>query len=327
MAKQTNLNPDFRGHPDRAENERTGFSRFVGVREEYDIAPGGVLIGRGNFARWYAPSAHPELPQFVAKLAEADEAALLAFAKTWGVLGFTGLTRDPIQAMYTWPDGQVTMGGDPLGWMRAHGRTVQLCLQLTEALQKNDAAAIDRLTGHSSLVDMSVSLPTQPGAAFEELLVAKLATIHPLSVHLNAPAFDRARKVRAGIINPNIAHVRRALLRDDDGGEKSFFVYVAMIEAVYWHLANAAEGGIVMRCKRPGCGALFIQRHRSQEYCAPRGNQRESPCALWVRQRRLGKSGSQRIATDSKTRPIKAAQARGSKRKPLRNRGRRAKST
>jgi hypothetical protein len=272
---------DLQGHPDHAENERALFSRFCAVREHYDIAPGGVLIGWGA-RRWYAPIAHPELPQFVAKLAEADDRGILAFANTYGELGFTSLTRDPKAAFYTWPDGSETMGGDPLDWMRAHGRTVQLCLELTEALRKNSTQDIDRLLHRR---------PANDRPTFIFLPVAKLAEIDTLQVELVEDAFARARAVRATVINPNIAHVHRALRMNLDGADQSLFVYRATIEAVYWHLANAAEGGIVARCKRPGCGALFIRRHRSQEYCAPRWNQRESPCALWVRQQRMTPPG------------------------------------
>jgi hypothetical protein len=279
------------------------------VREHYDIAPGGVLIGRGGLTRWYAPMAHPELPQFIAALRHADDRGLVAFAEEYGALGFTSLTADANAAMYTWPDGTTTTGGDPLDWMRAHGRTVQLCLELTEALQRNDAAAIDRLTGCSSLVDMSLTLPTQPGAVFALLSVAQLATVHQLSVHLNVLPFDRARVMRANIINPNIERVSRRLTVLANGANQSFWRYSSMIEAVYWHLANAAEGGSVIRCKRPGCGALFIQRHRRQEYCAPRFRQRESPCAFSMRNHRRP-SALQRIATEVETGRAKTPQVR-----------------
>lgn len=296
---------DLRGHPDRAENERAGFSRFCAVREVYEIAPGGILLSRGDIKRWYAPIAHPELPQMVAKLEQADEKGLVGFAETYGALGFTWLTPDPMAAFYTWPDGRRTAGGDPLDWMRSHGRAVKLCLELMEALNKHSAKDVDRITGCRTDVvgDHQVVMSTP-------LRLARLAEIDGLEVQLNRPPFDRARTVLADVINSNIALVHRALALVDGTEHKSFFVYRAMIEAVYWHLANAVEGGIVARCKRPGCGALFIQRHRSQEYCAPRWNQRESPCALWVRQRRLTGSALQRIATEVKTRGQKSPQVR-----------------
>jgi hypothetical protein len=228
--------------------------------------------------------------------------AVSNLSHTYGPLDFLSLSSDPEHHFYTWPNGQRTMGGDPLDWIRAHARTVKLCLELTEALQRNSARDIDRL----------VTAPTRGFAkrgTIEQESVQDLIAI-PLpwwkydrgKAQPNPSPTTRARILRATLINQNISRIHRFLKVNLDGTEQSFFAFGAQIEAVYWHLANVVDGGIVARCKRPGCGALFIQRHRSQEYCAPRYGQRESPCALWVRQRRLGGAkGSQRIATDSKT--------------------------
>jgi hypothetical protein len=291
VAKTIKWNEDLRGHPDRAENERMGFAGFSGVREHYDVAPGGVMIGRGNLTRWYAPITHPELPQMIASLAEADDHAIVAFAETYGELGYAFLTPK----FYTWPDGQRTMGGDPLDWIRAHGRTVRLCLELTEAINANDAAAIDAIPhGDDGTVDRRIeeeklkacrSVINDPillSAYYTRWMVAKRDEVLPQTVPLDLPPFTRARVVRAAIINANMSGVRRRLTVRDG----SVFTYGTMIEVVYWQLADLVVGGIVARCQRPGCGALFIQRHRSQRYCAPKWSQRESPCALWVRQRK-----------------------------------------
>src|SRR5688572_14569075 len=123
----TTWGEDLRGHPDRAENERAMFSGFRAVRERYEIAPGGVVIGGGGIRRWIAAIARPELPQMVAKLETADEPGLLAFYEKYGSLGFMALSLDPADHFYTWPDGKRTMGGDPVDWIRGHARTVQLC--------------------------------------------------------------------------------------------------------------------------------------------------------------------------------------------------------
>jgi hypothetical protein len=300
---------DLRGHPDRAETERALFAGFVSVRERYEITPDGVIIGAGGISRWYAPIAHPELPQFVAKLAEADEPAALAFAENYGTLGFTSLTRDIDKAFYTWPNGEKTMGGDPIEWIRSHGKTVSLCLELTEAIQKNSVGDIDRLTERRRLKD---DRPT-----FAIFHLAELGDAREYHLHLNPPAFERARKVRADLINPNIARIHRHLTVDEKGNDRSFFACGSVLEAVYWHLANLAEGGVVRRCVRPSCGALFIQKHRSQEYCAPRWGRGESPCAVWVRQRRLTDPHLQRITTKGQRGGKKAHKVPASRSKKL----------
>jgi hypothetical protein len=110
---------------------------------------------------------------------------------------------------------------------------------------------------------------------------------------LNQDPLNRARAVRRALINPNIRGIHRAIGVDDSGKERSIFTYSALVEAAYWHLANAVDGGIVKRCERSGCGALFIQTHGKQRHCPPRWNHREgarkqeSPCALSARQTKL----------------------------------------
>lgn len=273
---------------DRAENERQLFAGWRAVREHYDMAPGGVVIGKEGIKRWHAPIAHPELPQMVAKLEHADDAAVLAFYETYGSLGYLDECDDPAQHFYTWPDGTRTMSGDPIDWVRAHARTVRVCFELTDAIQRNDKAALERLTtdrakGYAARGE--IGRESAPDLLKRALLLFSDEDGRRVE---KASLLTRAKIVRAKIINPNIAGIHRFLKVKADGTEQSYFSFSGQIVVVYWHLANLADGGIVGRCKRPGCGAFFIQRHKSQEYCAPRYAQRESPCALWVRQRRLG---------------------------------------
>jgi len=283
---------------ERAENERHLFAGFRAVRERYDIAPGGIVIGAEGVKRWHAPIAHPELPQMVAKLETADDRAMLAFYETYGELGFMDETTDPTQQVYTWPDGRQTTGGDLLAWVRAHARTVRVCFELTDAIQRQHTPTLERLTT-SKAWDSAKRGEIVRASAADRLQVPVLHywlekhrdDIRPDFDHIRRkrpPLLIQARLLRAALINPNIATIHRFLKVQPDGVEQSFFSFGGQIEVVYWHLANLSDGGIVGRCKRPGCGAFFIQRHKSQEYCAPRYAQRESPCALWVRQRRLG---------------------------------------
>ena len=231
------------GHPDTPANERAMFTSFVGVREHYDLAPGGILIGRGTIVRWYSPIAAADLPQLVAKLADASDGELQEFARNYGNLGFTTLTADLKKAFYTWPDGQETMGGDPADWLRAHGANVKRCLEITRCLQlPKDAFAREF---DAALVG---GVATDDRETWETIDAAFGAVTESINVLIRrrSEIVKAARSVRAALVNPNISGIHRAL-RSDLGshGEESAFVFRAPIEAVYWHIANAADGGIV----------------------------------------------------------------------------------
>jgi len=277
---------------ERAENERQLFNGFWPVYEQYGLAPDG-FVGASSLRvkRWSAPIAQTELPQMVAKLQTAPDSAILAFCETYGLLGFWETewqgVSDLIHALPL-----VEPRRDPLAWVRAHARTVRVCLELTDALKRKDKATLERLTTDPTTgyaVRNEIGQESAP-----DLLTVKW----PLHLDVDRRSLQtRARWLRAALINPNIRTIHRVVNVRLDGTEQSFFHFHAQIEVVYWHLANVIDGGIVGRCKRPGCGAFFIQRHKSQEYCAPKYAQRESPCALWVRQRRLGQPKTKKRIT------------------------------
>jgi hypothetical protein len=268
---------------DRTESERLMFSGEWAIHEAYDIAPGGVVIGRGDRRAWLAPIEHPELPQMVAKLETADDAGTRTFYETYGSLGFLNLTTDWRVHLHTWPDGTRTMGGDPLWWVRAHARTVRLCLELSEALQRKHTASLERLLAdpHRGYA-VRDRLERVSAASFLRLSHRSMrdAEFQKLSIPL------RAQMLRVSLIERNITGIHRSWKVENEWAVHPRFRFAAPIEGVYWHLADVIDGGRVARCKRPGCGAFFIQTHRNQEYCAPRYLQRESPCAIWDRQHR-----------------------------------------
>jgi hypothetical protein len=280
---------DLRAHVDFADNERAAFTGFRVVRERYEIAPGGIVIASGGIARLHAPIAHPELPQMVAKLETATDAAILKFYETYGALDFLAESSNPDDHFYTWPDGKRTESGDPLPWVRSHARTVRVCLALSEGLTHRRVKELQALTTDPTPgYAVGPTIGTRSAARLLETARIDYCAKHGITLDKPLSVTTRARLLRRCLINPNIAGIHRYVDVSPDGTDRTAFTFRGQIEAVYWHLANIVDGGVVARCKRPGCGGLFTQRHRSQEYCAPRYRQRESPCALWVRQRRLG---------------------------------------
>jgi predicted RNA-binding Zn ribbon-like protein len=260
-------------------NLAQGFVRAWWVNEDYQII-GDVLQPQSPEGRVYAPMVHREIPGELAKLRQDDEAGLLKFARTYGLLGYSHLVP---------PERRV--GGDPVSWIWAHVETVRTCLQLTLLLQEDAVEALEH------------ELRARRGPGFfppqeENWPVALVAERETISLRqwmrtpwtgVNEPRDARietlARQVRRGLINPNIKGMSRALeeVREKD---RSFWQFHALIEVAYWQLADIVDRGRVKRCEAEGCGAVFIQTDGRERFCPPRFRQTESPCAVRERVRR-----------------------------------------
>ena len=105
------------GHEPRATRR---FLSDAVVFEDYATHEG-MVIPQGVIRARYCPATCPELPQKLARLSRGDTAAVLAFVRTYGLLGYAQLAAavgrsDPSHAP-----------GDPLAWIWAQAETVALC--------------------------------------------------------------------------------------------------------------------------------------------------------------------------------------------------------
>ena len=129
------------GHARRAPRH---FVRDAVVFEDYTIAEGRV-IPQGAPRTRYHPETCPALPQQLARLARGDTRAVLAFVRTYGLLGYASLAAAVGRGVPS------DAAGDPLGWIWAQAETVALCLHLTYGLQAgDDARAAAQLTGRAA---------------------------------------------------------------------------------------------------------------------------------------------------------------------------------
>ena len=204
------------------------------------------------------------------------------------------MVDDPEKKFHIAADGTRSDRGDPVNWIRLHGHTVYLCLELSDAIQASDAhRAGDLINGDLLRAGVMQLDKLVEGFRFKKsaFIRAMIQTPRTSPEKDEAPItltrLDQARALRRHIINENITRISRQLRLIEDGSERSCFAgQGATIEAVYWHLANLVDGGTVKRCEAKGCGAVFIQTHGHQRFCPPRWRQRESPSALRERQRR-----------------------------------------
>jgi hypothetical protein len=166
-------------------------------------------------------------------------------------------------------DKAIRKGGDPVKWVLAHSRTVALCLQLIGVLEEADRHAI------AETVETTTS-----GPYAWRLGVGKLSTKFAQSTLETRPQLHAgiARGWLRNFITDNIAGISRRMDMDAYGTRLvSFFSFRAMIETVYWQLADKAESGGIRRCLE--CKRFFVARDKRQQYCPPFPGASRSRCS------------------------------------------------
>jgi hypothetical protein len=201
--------------------------------------------------RTYAPAVEDSLPSALAKLSESP-ADLLNFVRTYGLLGFTDEKNGK------------PLPGEPCDWIRAHARTVSAILELGELIREGDSYALQE---------------TLPGISGP---FAKRSEIyHPgpiATVNWPGNPLAAARELVHKLINPNLAGIRRELRLRGDGTSRSVFAFDAMIDVVYWRLADSVAGDMIRRCE--DCRRPFISRDKRNKYCPAAPGVRRSRCGI-----------------------------------------------
>ena len=245
----------------------------------------GFSHGSGrNKPRYYRPQDRPDLPFEIAKLAEADDGAIVEFARHWGLLGFDELSSDitfgllpaGYYALEGWERRPGPKGWEPFDFVRMHGRELRFCTSLTYA----------RIIGDSALVT----------SAFDTFIGAKDGMPRWMERDALADPFYAADyeldwRLSAGIkgIHPYLQ--TRPLSESDKGVYPAIpYRFTAMIEIAYLHAARLLpEAADLDRCKQ--CGALFRRHDGRQRFCPPREGEEESRCSYRYRYQKLKATG------------------------------------
>ena len=263
--------PGFVGHAE------SGFQKIWTVSPHYTITQGILAEDRPyQGGRAYSPAADPSLPGELARL-HRGEIKILEFVSLFGLLGYAHIfprkKRVKIDVPVDDPlggdpgkkrekvDVEVDdfLGGDPVIWVMEHAHIVSVLLELIGLMEERD------------IYGLSETLKELPAEPFW------MASSWEKKDLLRDP-LNSARQIAEILINRNISGISRQL----SGGvlgfpSRSCFEFRAMIEVVYWQLADKLERGGVRRCK--DCGHFFVSRDKRQWYCpAPNGLKR-SRCA------------------------------------------------
>ena len=215
-------------------------------RREKVIQEGGVLkiqhkVSTGEF---YAPAANPDLPCYLAEV-HAGRITPQQFASEFGLLGHFALVPP-----------ERRMGGDPIRWFMAHARTVYTCIQLLAEAQSGDAQHLRSILN---------SFPAGPYAEQGRIYQKTFIATCDWPKRPRAVAFLIVRN----LINPNLEGIRFKLHEAKNRGGHIWLGFRALIEVIYWHLANLAangrDGRSIHRCVE--CGQFFIAKDERQQYC------------------------------------------------------------
>ena len=141
-------------HDEILESESRSFNQLWPVAEDYIIEKGFILPVMGGKVvdprslmaltreekSLYLPMGRPELPGEFARLADEDEEKVLNFVRRYGLLGYHCALKFPYEVISA---DQMKMyndksPGDPLNWVFAHAKAVNLVMHLAVALNKPD---------------------------------------------------------------------------------------------------------------------------------------------------------------------------------------------
>jgi hypothetical protein len=258
----------------------------------------------------YLPITRPELPTEFAKLSDGSEKTILQFARRYGLLGYWESFKRTLSIYKRFwflsesaeedagkPDfndfvHEGIHSGDPLSWVIQHAQTVKLVLDLNDALS-------DRAALRSKLEQLTVRQTTSDEYSAQlgeiEYRYANRGELYPSVARVGSARrdyrddFEFARSLITVLLNENLEGVCRQLVLESDKQQPSRVVSVfepdSLIDAIYWHLADAIAGGSIKRCLF--CGKFFNATHQKRVYCPPlMGMTGEGQCAQNDRARR-----------------------------------------
>mgnify|MGYP000867376666 CR=1 FL=1 len=288
------------------ESRSRSFNRLWPVAEDYVIKKGFILpvlegkvvdprtpIKSVKKESLYLPMGRPELPGEFARLADEDEEKVLAFVRRYGLLGYHCALRFPYEVisadkmkMYNYES-----PGDPLNWVFAHAKAVNLIMHLAEALNRPDELKIrlERLL-------VEEDLPSGQKRHFVSYLRPQRAFGLPgharTSIELMGGYKKTAIHIITDIINENLTGIARNLEmewkeEDNDYGIVSFFSFRNLMDCIYWLISDAIVGGKVRSCEY--CGKPFTAPDDKTKYCPPLQWEKVSRCMNRAKQSRLRK--------------------------------------
>ena len=291
------------------QSERRGSVHYIEVADQYVIVDDVIVPNKGpeapDYPEWpampekwmeseqkndnsFLPFAETRLPLEMAKLANQDNQAILAFVGKRGLLGHQRLVDEDIADHHEALLYKAKHGGDPIDWVRHHAGTVKMVLGILESRQRSLEM------GNPDILWQRLLESCWPYAGPGSLVGCQYSVgwhIEQQSFFLGgdrSTADEVAARLLVSILRPNIKYLELSLIAQEDGGVLRSISFPCLLPVIYSLLADAAVGDrLYVKCA--GCGDFFLQEDKRQRYCRhptdPEGS--ESLCALKARQTRF----------------------------------------
>lgn len=239
-------------------SEGAGFRNGWSVYSEYRIETREgqrILVAVGRIERFYAPAIEDALVKSFRLV--RDEKSLLEFAHRYGQLGHWAVVEP-----------EKRLGGDPVAWVLAHAAQVRAVYNLLDIIRdarngKWEPSQLRKPVGQAAGM-AGVHLPGERRTGRERRFFD--------TVHWPENPIRTAYEVVASLINPQIRGIYYELASDEEI-PGLFLHFRALVEMLYWHLAQELKGEW-RRCKRPDCPVWFpvdkLRRGPKRKYCRMR---------------------------------------------------------
>jgi hypothetical protein len=239
--------------------------RGEGVKSS--IVKADVLVPVGKRIIRYDPNAKGGLLNGLLGVAQ-DKLRPVEFADQFGLLGHN----------YIVPRENVCKGGDPLNWFLAQASTVRVAAELIERLAEARESAGGRRFLAEYLKNEIGDGPYALGGRVAEIRFQQ-ASRSPILV---------ANGILRYLLNANLGETGRRI-QIVASGPRTVFTFRALIEVIYWQLADQIGKGAILRCAE--CGRIFTCANSRIRFCPPASGQKISPCKsrFNVRRHRKGK--------------------------------------
>jgi hypothetical protein len=219
---------------------------------------------------WTEPTVEPGL---LNALLDVGQGRLkpVAFADRFGLLGYNELV----------PDENRCKGGEPLDWFRAQALTALTVVELIDHLEEAKESAGGRRHLANYLKEELTNGPYTLGGKVAEVMIQGSSPI------------ITANSILRCLLNANLGDAGRRL-QMRNGELRTIFTFHALVQVIYWQLADQIGKSSIRRCAE--CGRVFTSSNVRSRFCLPVGGKKISACkSRWnVREFRKKKKRSRR---------------------------------
>lgn len=229
----------------------------------------------------YDPTQEKALPTELARVGHQDyhtiEKVLREFYRRFGFLGQSLLQGKPRKVVL---EGTTQFAdGDSLVWAIGHALNVSRCLALVGALKNGKRKKLQKILKWEETLQpefvpgLPLHIPTLTGEGRE----IDVQTLFPSAMSDT----EKAKALLAACLEPNLGNVTRVY---DPKTGKSVFRFTALIQLIYWQIADWAGRERLRECEE--CHTYFFAHDGRQKRCPAPNGEKESRCAWRARQRK-----------------------------------------